>query len=245
MVRIDKSGVPIPQILAVGGKGHALTVQMEMDYDNGIREFKFSSKIYGHKSVKEALKILQKGKCCFCEAKVIHVSHGDVEHFRPKAGFNSKPKTKLTKPGYFWLAYDFFNLYFSCQMCNQSYKKNFFPIVDESKRARSHNDNLPNEESLIIHPEQDNPDDHLTFHKEVILAKNSSFKGAETIKRTGLDRKELDDNRLEYLKILETLAQVAKGNSPQATDAKAQFIEFGKPDSLYSLMIRSNFPDLV
>lgn len=245
MVRIDKSGTAIPQILAVGGKGHALTEQMKMDFDNGIRVFSFSSKIYGHRTVKEALKFLQKGKCCFCEAKVIHVSHGDVEHFRPKAGFNIKPKTKLAKPGYFWLAYDFSNLYFSCQICNQSFKKNYFPIIDESKRSRSHLDDLTKEESLILHPELENPFDHLTFNKEVILAKNGSLKGLETIKRTGLDRKELDDHRLEYVKILETLAAVARGNSPEAIKAKVLFKELGQPESVYSLMVRANFPDLV
>lgn len=245
MVKIDKSQVSVPGILDEGGHGKIALKQFKTDYNNGIRDFKFSSKIYGHKTVKTALKTAQHDKCCFCEAKVAHISHGDVEHFRPKAGFKIQLKTKITKPGYFWLAYDFSNLYFSCQICNQSYKKNYFPLVDETKRARSHNDDHQHEDCLILDPGKDNPEVHLYFEQEVIKVVNGSSKGIETIKRTGLDRKKLEDNRLEYWKILDTLAKVARGQSPEAIEAKAHFKILGKPQSVYSLMVRSNFPDLV
>jgi hypothetical protein len=135
MVRIDKTRVPVPAILGPGGKGQIATEILKTDYDNGIRSFRFSSKIYGHKTVKDALKKAQHDKCCFCEARVTHISHGDVEHFRPKAAFLAKDSRKFTKPGYYWLAYDLSNLYFSCQICNQSYKKNYFPIAEEANRA--------------------------------------------------------------------------------------------------------------
>lgn len=245
MVRIDKTIVPVPAILDTGGDGHSALEQIKTDYDNGIREFRFSPKIYGHKTVKDALKKAQHDKCCFCEARVAHISHGDVEHFRPKTGFSIMTKGKLTRPGYYWLAYDFSNLYFSCQICNQSFKKNYFPVTDETKRARSHNDDHLQEDCLILDPGRENPNDHLIFEQEVIKAKNGSAKGMETIKRTGLDRKKLEDNRLEYWKILDTLAKVARGRSLAATEAKAHFKKLGQLQSIYSLMVRSNFPDLV
>ena len=125
MVRIDKSGTPVPEILAPGEEGHQKTENMKLDYDNGKSTFSFSSRIYGHKTVKETLKNLQYHKCCFCEAKITHISHGDVEHFRPKGGFQTSLNERLTKPGYYWLAYDFSNLFLACQICNQSYKKNY------------------------------------------------------------------------------------------------------------------------
>ena len=52
--------------------------------------FEFDSSVYGHKTVKKALIEAQHGKCCFCEAKVVHISYGDVEHFRPKGGVSSE-----------------------------------------------------------------------------------------------------------------------------------------------------------
>jgi hypothetical protein len=43
------------------------------------------------------------------------VAHGDVEHFRPKSH-------------YWWLAYCYDNYVFACQLCNQSFKGDEFPV---------------------------------------------------------------------------------------------------------------------
>jgi hypothetical protein len=72
-----------------------------------------STKIYGADSVKRILKDIQKGKCCYCE-KNQKEEYGAVEHYRPKGGYKSKRKDKITKPGYFWLCYEWSNLYFVC-----------------------------------------------------------------------------------------------------------------------------------
>ncbi len=62
------------------------------------------------------------GKCAYCEADTKVVAHGDVEHFRPK-----------TK--YWWLAYCYDNFLYSCQICNQTFKSNHFPISGTKLRA--------------------------------------------------------------------------------------------------------------
>jgi hypothetical protein len=67
------------------------------------------------KSAKKRLKLETGGKCAYCEASTDVVAHGDVEHFRPKST-------------YWWLAYDFDNYVFACQICNQIYKGDHFPI---------------------------------------------------------------------------------------------------------------------
>src|SRR5262249_38482026 len=67
------------------------------------------------KAGKPRLKLDSAGKCAYCESPTDVVAHGDVEHFRPK-------KT------YWWLAYCFDNHLFACQVCNQSYKSDNFPI---------------------------------------------------------------------------------------------------------------------
>ena len=108
-------------------------------FDAGSKKFEFDSGLYGHKSIKTKLKSLQSKKCCFCEAKVPHIAHGDIEHFRPKGGYKQKDDDDLGRPGYFWLAYDWKNLYFSCQLCNQRHKKNLFPLKDPNKRAKKSN----------------------------------------------------------------------------------------------------------
>lgn len=67
-------------------------------------------------TAKPALKRESAGKCAYCEADTAVVAHGDVEHFRPK-------------DLYWWLAYCVDNYTFSCQVCNQVYKGNRFPVT--------------------------------------------------------------------------------------------------------------------
>jgi len=68
------------------------------------------------KLAKEQLRKESAGKCAYCEGQVAAVSHGDVEHFRPKAI-------------YWWLAYCWENYLYACQVCNEVYKKDRFPTA--------------------------------------------------------------------------------------------------------------------
>ena len=63
-------------------------------------------------------------KCCYCERKRDLKREPDIEHFRPKA----KVTEDAEHPGYWWLAYDWKNLFFSCRTCNQEFKK-FFHVI--------------------------------------------------------------------------------------------------------------------
>ena len=243
MVKIKKAKSDIPTILKTVGSAEIAILKKMTKAE--LLAYKFKSSLYGGKTVKDKLKSLQNDKCCFCEATVSVVSHGDVEHFRPKAGWIQKEKDKLTKPGYYWLAYDFSNLFLCCQICNQKFKRNYFPLVAQTQRATSHKKSIEKEKALIINPGKEDPSRFLTFNKEIIVAKNNNVKGSETIKRTGLDRKEVTKDRFEYYELLVILADIARKNLPNAAEAKKQFKKKGQPGSLYSLMIRSNFPDLI
>ncbi|TAE31633.1 MAG: hypothetical protein EAZ91_07290 [Cytophagales bacterium] len=245
MIRISKVNVATPAILAPGGKGDVETRELMQAATNGQTQVEFQDSIYGHKSVKEALIGLQKDKCCFCQGFVTDTSYGDVEHFRPKGGYQQSEQQSLQKPGYYWLAYDFSNLFFACQKCNEVYKRNYFPLADESKRALSHTNDCLLEDSLILHPELDNPEDHITFVDEVVKSRNQSVKGRETIKRTGLDREKLNDSRLEYLETLRVLAIIARSKAEEAYHAREHLKRLGQPGRLFSAMVRANFPDLV
>lgn len=245
MVRIDKSTVGVPTILGEGGRGESATQELIQQYEAGKRDFKptdFLSTIYGNKTVKNLLLEVQHGKCCFCEQKRPHGREGDVEHFRPKTGFQIDGKSSLQKPGYYWLAYNFDNLFYACKVCNQEYKKNFFPLVDETKRAYSHNSDWRNEDSLIVHPYFDIPENHIEFVSEIAKPKNNSLKGKVTIELVGLNDPKLVEQRFEYLKVLKQLALMARQGD---NDAQNLFKDVSKSEHQFSLMVRCNFPDLV
>jgi uncharacterized protein (TIGR02646 family) len=242
MIQIDKSAHSAPDVLTT--RGATATEQHKLDYLAGTRKFSFENSVYGHSSVKALLIKIQHDKCCFCERKISAGEPGHIEHYRPKGGYKIQEKSKLVKPGYYWLAYDFGNLFLSCNRCNTSYKKNYFPLVDETKRAINHDLTIEDEDPLILNPSID-PSPHLVFSKEILMPKNKSEKGKETINRTGLNRKALADERLSYLKVLEILAVVARGGGPESINARNHFIELGKKESVYSYMVNCNFPDLV
>lgn len=74
------------------------------------------------KPAKEQLLAETRGKCAYCEAPTSIVAYGDVEHYRPKSR-------------YWWLAYCYDNYLASCQLCNQKFKKAFFPIQNAKMRG--------------------------------------------------------------------------------------------------------------
>jgi hypothetical protein len=189
-------------------KGKAATKQLLEEYDGGARQFTFNAGIYGAASVKAALGTAQHGKCAFCESRVTHIAYGDVEHYRPKAGHRQTDGDPLRQPGYYWLAYRWSNLLFACQICNQRFKKNLFPLKDPARRALSHHHDLKAEEPLLIDPARTTPSVHLRFREEYAFARRSSLIGETTIELLGLNRPELVEFRRDRLEKLKLLAAI-------------------------------------
>jgi hypothetical protein len=83
----------------------------------------------------------QGGKCAYCEWHVKAGSHGDVEHFRPKAAVSEiaadptgsdrdlPPSVhQLSEHGYWWLAFSWENWLLACTLCNRKFKRSLFPV---------------------------------------------------------------------------------------------------------------------
>jgi uncharacterized protein (TIGR02646 family) len=226
MIQIKKRG-KAPKILE-NGKAERKRLCDEFlankaDYEIGLKKFgKFNSEIYGHEDVREILKILQNGKCFLCESRIRHISYENVEHFRPKGGVQQGEKDKLSPIGYFWLAYEWSNLFLSCPVCNISYKRNFFPLENPNDRATTDDlGDLSKEKPLFINPETENPELSITFRGVFPLALDS--KGETTIKYAGLRRKELRESRLELYGKLKSLYEVVAThpNYPPAKKRRA------------------------
>ncbi|TCR07236.1 HNH endonuclease [Neorhizobium sp. JUb45] len=62
---------------------------------------------YRHVDIKRVLTLETNGKCAYCEAKLKHVHHGDVEHIYPKS---LDPKK----------TFKWDNLTLACELCNQN-----------------------------------------------------------------------------------------------------------------------------
>jgi len=248
VIEIDKPRLA-PKKLRIDGKKKTQAnctsyTQNKRGYDTGQKKFDFNSNIYGHKTVKAALRKAQHDKCCFCESKVTHISYGDVEHFRPKAGVRRKSGAPLERPGYYWLAYEWSNLFFSCQLCNQRYKESLFPLIKPGDRAKSHNDDISLEKPLFINPTED-VEKFISFRAEVIFAIDDKPRGKATIKALGLDRNELNDMRKDCYDKLELIYELAnlKPPMPGSKKAKALINRSIQSSSQYASMVRCALKD--
>jgi uncharacterized protein (TIGR02646 family) len=133
---------------------------------------------YAQKDIKDALdeKMFQ-GKCAYCEAKIMHIDYGDIEHFRPKHTFPL-------------LAVEWGNLLLACRVCNGAEFKGIkFPLDT-------------NGNPLLIDPCTDEPNTHLDFEYDeqtqfaIVISKDE--KGAESEKTYGLNRNRSKDDLLQH-----------------------------------------------
>jgi uncharacterized protein (TIGR02646 family) len=167
-----------------------------------------SAAVYGHPQVRMALEKLFHDKCAYCEGKSFGQADWDVEHFRPKAGVAERDD----HPGYYWLAYEWENLYLSCTHCNQRRrdrprwgdtsagiaqgKLDQFPLARESSRAMGPGDDHLEEEALLLDPCRDDPEQHVRFDVHgAPLPVGDSLRGSASIAIFHLARKRLRDQR--------------------------------------------------
>lgn len=71
---------------------------------------------YRHPQIKQALVQETNGKCAYCESKLLHITHGDVEHIYPKSLDVSK-------------TFEWENLTLACDVCNEK-KSNLDPYLN-------------------------------------------------------------------------------------------------------------------
>jgi uncharacterized protein (TIGR02646 family) len=207
-------------------------------YDVGASTFDFDRDIYGHREVKAVLLKMQHNKCAFCEAKPLHVSSGDIEHFRPKAAVNDG--VNVLRPGYYWLAYEWTNLLFACEACNRRNKGCLFPLTEPSRRARSHHDPITDEAPLFINPCDDEPSIHIGFREHVPYAKTE--RGRATIDALGLARPELNADREEKFATLQSLQRLLALETEPTVRQKIQTLLAANQSAAgeYAAMVRAS-----
>jgi 5-methylcytosine-specific restriction endonuclease McrA len=179
----------------------------KQSYNNGKETFIFATEVYGSTSVKSSLEAAHYKKCCYCESVFEATSYGEVEHYRPKGVISPKKKGRKIHPGYYWLAYEWNNLLYICKRCNRN-KSYYFPLEDDSMRARNHNENIANESPLFVKPSIDDPLMHISFREDAIFG--LTVKGKMTIEYLKLDRIGLFESRRESLEAFHAFINIAK-----------------------------------
>lgn len=139
--------------------------------------------------VREALQNLFGGKCAFCECAAT-----EIDHFRPyrRAG---RADGSIDPQHYWWLAYDWENLYLCCSRCNAK-KRNLFPVLGPVASPLGDRQSLIDEQPLLLDPCRDDPEKHLKFLSDgQVIALTE--RGAATIKVFQLNDGALVTSRLQ------------------------------------------------
>ena len=271
MIRVLKSAGP-PVSLQRQAAAARRALEQAYDANPGgcqapaTKALKARRAIYAAPDVKSRLIADQHGKCAYCETRFLHSSPGDVEHYRPKAGYRQTAPGPVQGPGYYWLAYEWSNLLFACEDCNRQRKHQLFPLRnDPAGRARTHHDNLAQEQPLLLQPATGpDPAAHLTFTGEV--AQGLTEEGRASVAAYGLNRVELLADRRDRLRCLqreEMLARLFEFDPPivdldklialygsaqqlsqQIAAARKAYQRAALDPAEYAGMVRANFPHL-
>lgn len=110
---------------------------------------------YGLPSVRESLFNGQGKKCCYCEGPV-EGRFDPVEHYRPKT-LVARDGTTPERPGYWWLAFSWENLLFSCPYCNGE-KLTKFPLHAGSSPLSAEDAPPGPEKPHLLDPYDTSPD---------------------------------------------------------------------------------------
>lgn len=103
MIRLVKG--PIPDVLR--RLGAAWTDAILDKLAAGQLPTKAEKQRYRHTEIRTALVAETRGKCAYCESKVSHIAHGDIEHITPKSLAPQK-------------SFEWANLTLACDICNEN-----------------------------------------------------------------------------------------------------------------------------
>ncbi|MED3056082.1 AAA family ATPase [Bacillus thuringiensis] len=158
---------------------------------------KFKPKYQLYVPIKKLLLEAFNYKCAFCEKKILNQNLAKVERFRPSINAMNL-NGKIHEEHYWWLRYDWSNLYLICRECNRN-KNNLFPIKKKRADPLTVGKELLKEQPLLLDPCFDRPEEHFFFDFNSGLIISNTERGRITIDVYGLNREDLLKNRVDEI----------------------------------------------
>jgi uncharacterized protein (TIGR02646 family) len=209
MIKVTKDYSSPPEVLT--RTGCYSKIKKAVNSTNGHDSI-YNGNHYKHEQVTTKLKTIYNKKCAYCESFSEHVATLQVEHYRPKAKV-----VDLTSPnpnGYYWLGCEWSNLLLACSKCNgKSAKANNFPISGTRRlndtpfnsqnifirtNLLADSSFLTSEQPLLLNPEIDIPEQHLTF-RHLGIIEGITLKGKYSVRIYTLNRGDLFKYRQEIV----------------------------------------------
>lgn len=161
------------------------------------RRFEFRAQVWRDPQVVRELLSLFNGKCAFCESPLTR--WGDKCHFRPPSNARDPFLGTVAPDHYWWLAYEWRNLYAICATCDRNLGTQF-PVRDGRRVSAS--EKLSAEQPLLLDPCADDPQEYLEFRDAVVYPRAGippamAERAEATIRIFGLNREDLLPGRSE------------------------------------------------
>ncbi|HZE70923.1 MAG TPA: AAA family ATPase [Pyrinomonadaceae bacterium] len=142
------------------------------------------------KLAESPLRALFRDKCAYCETP-LGLTDVEIDHFRPKGGAVDLNGVKSPEH-YWWLAYEWKNLYPACRECFLT-KGNKFPVKGQRAGIDTDWAEVQGEKPILLDPCADDPEKHLVFSEDLVTA--TTERGEVTIDILGLNRSGLVKRR--------------------------------------------------
>lgn len=201
MIHVERPSEP-PEVLRVRGPEAAANTAEFFEGRGEVSKqqvkyvaFEFDASVWLETA--PALQEAFHGKCAYCETKLTTLEAVVVGHFRPRRDSMSLDGTTSTNH-YYWLAYEWENLYATCADCDRN-KRAMFPVVGSRAPTGARGTALEEQETrLLLDPCLDLPEEHLLFGDEGHVASVTAAghdPGTVTIDVFGLNRPNLIEQR--------------------------------------------------
>jgi len=157
-----------------------------------------SSRSWNLGAVRRALIRLFHHKCAWCETPT-EESEGMVERYRPASNTVDEFRTYFPDH-YWWLAYRWDNLFWSCSKCARA-KGTIFPVDGTRSPVSGTARDLLAERPLLLNPCADDPAKHLLFDEDGRVFPRT-LRGSVTIQLLALNREDLVERRTAQAHLL-------------------------------------------
>ncbi|MCE9572630.1 MAG: hypothetical protein K8W52_05695 [Deltaproteobacteria bacterium] len=204
---------------------------------------------------KSAFSTAQHRKCGYCESSIAASQDADVEHYAPKAavhdldptalGVEAEPNLARLAPrsrkvvvrstrGYWWLAYDWGNWLFACEVCNRKYKLNVFPLAPTPRKGwRPTRQDTKHRPLLLNCYDDDAPWRHFVVDTTTGTIVGHTVRGTATIHTCGLHRNTLRADRYRAASSMVQQCEIAQASRESTTARKRAWrtiVELGGDD---------------
>ncbi|MFI7065712.1 AAA family ATPase [Kribbella sp. NPDC050124] len=187
MIRRERT--PAPPVLVSQRKRALDRLRSYHQGDTRQSRYPLDLKLVRHQAVVAALSTMFDEKCAYCESPA---AKGLVEWHRPPQEAMGEDR-EVSRDHYWWLAYDWDNLYPICTAC-RSNKAQWFPVTAPRAEPEARGQQLLVEGPMLLDPCYDNPEHHFQYEEDGTVT-GMGGRALQTIQILGLNRPKLLKDR--------------------------------------------------